>query len=72
MLVRLENSGRFFETSDGETVLDAAERSGINLPYLAVMASVVLARLGFVVVKLTMVFTPVLRFLRKSASRDIS
>jgi hypothetical protein len=36
------------------------------------MASVVLARLGFVVVKLTMVFTPVLRFLRKSASRDIS
>ena len=33
MLVRLENSGRFFETSDGETVLDAAERSGINLPY---------------------------------------
>jgi ferredoxin len=33
MLVRLENSGRFFETSDGETILDAAERSGINLPY---------------------------------------
>jgi hypothetical protein len=41
-------------------------------PTLAVMASVVLARLGFVVVKLTMVFTPVLHFLRKSASRDIS
>ncbi len=33
MQIRLENSGRQFEASDGETILDAAERAGLNLPY---------------------------------------
>jgi CDP-4-dehydro-6-deoxyglucose reductase len=33
MLIRLENSGRAFETGSMEFVLDAAERAGINLPY---------------------------------------
>ena len=33
MLIRLENSGREFETAELEFVLDAAERAGLNLPY---------------------------------------
>lgn len=33
MLIRLENSGRSFEAGNGEPILDAAERAGINLPY---------------------------------------
>lgn len=33
MRIQLENSGRFFEAFDGETILDAAERNDIQLPY---------------------------------------
>ncbi len=33
MLIRLENSGREFEATELEYVLDAAERAGVNLPY---------------------------------------
>ena len=33
MLIRLENSGREFESAELEYVLDAAERAGVNLPY---------------------------------------
>lgn len=33
MLIRLENSGREFESAELEFVLDAAERAGVNLPY---------------------------------------
>jgi CDP-4-dehydro-6-deoxyglucose reductase len=33
MLIHLENSGRQFEASEGEIILDAAERAGISLPY---------------------------------------
>jgi CDP-4-dehydro-6-deoxyglucose reductase len=33
MLIRLENSGREFESTELEYVLDAAERAGVSLPY---------------------------------------